>query len=545
MKLNTSKLTILLASAFIFSLSTITRMQAAPGDLDVLFGSGGIVSFPVSFTNSGTNFGSAQAVAIQPDGKIVVAGTGYDSTNVGFGLARFNSDGSPDPTFGSAGKVVTVFPAGSAFADAVIIQPDGKIVAAGGNDPYDYGYGDDPVNFNVLLARYNADGSLDPTFGIGGKIISNVRDNTGGANDIALQSDGKIVAVGSVLVSSGSDFLLMRYNSDGSLDNSFGPGGKVTTGFNAYNEYSSAIEVAIQSDGRIIAAGSSIGYGPPNRHNFTFALARYYPDGSLDTSFGADGRVTTSTGGIESSAEATSVAIQSDGKIVTGGDSYDGLSTNATLARYNANGTLDSTFEAGGIAVTSFSHDSDSYVTDIAIQTDGRIVVAGRSIRKNFGDSTIPIGFALARYNTDGSLDLTFGAGGKIVTSFSTEHLWASYEAAAAIQPDGKIVLAGYIGPLSALFRYEGRTESISNVAVSGRVLTPGGSGLRNATVSLTDSQGEVRTVTTSSFGFYMFDNVTAGSTYTIAVSSRRYRYATQQLLVNATLTNVDFIGLE
>ncbi len=512
MKSNSSKSTIFQTTALIFLILTVRYAQAAPGDLDASFGRGGMVSFPVvSFPNSGTKFGSAQAVAIQPDGKIVVAGTGYDGAIDGFGLARFNPDGSPDPTFGSGGKVVTVFAtfSGRAFADTVIIQPDGKIVAAGGDFGDSEGYA-----FDVLLARYNADGSLDPTFGTGGKIITTLRDVTYGAKAIALQSDGKIVAVGQVFNPYGSDFLLTRYNSDGSLDF-----GSVTTTF---GNNSSAFDVAIQSDGRIVAAGYSYDNGSPN---FRWALARYNQNGSLDTSFGAGGRVSSTIGSNQVLTDgAAAVAIQSDGKIVAGGSSYNynGLVSNSALVRYNANGALDSTFGAGGIVVTAFSPDSDSSTSDISIQTDGRIVVAGR--RGKSVVATIPSGFTLARYNTDGSLDPTFGAGGKVVTSFGGDNV-SNYKAATAIDSDGKIVLAGNIGGLSALFRYE--AKSILTVTRSddrnNAACVPGDCSLREAVNAANASAGadtinfaSVLTTITLTSGISI--NETAG---TLAINGR------------------------
>ncbi len=526
-------------TVLIFLLLTARYGQAAPGSLDPSFGNGGVFSFPVvSYPSTGVDFVSANAIAIQADGKIVVAGSGYNGANEGFGLARFNVDGSPDLTFGLNGKIVTIFPNGKAFADAVIIQPDGKIVAAGGNDLYYSGTGVEPENYYVLLARYNADGLLDTTFGLGGKIMTDLRSVTYGAADIALQADGKIVTVGRLFHQYGTDFVLVRYNSDGSLDNSFGLTGKITTRF---SDNSGAVGVAIQSDGRIVAVGYSWDDGPPHPRNFRFAVARYSADGSLDMSFDGDGRAATAINSIEGRvAGATTVAIQPDGKIVAGGYSYDGLFTNSTLVRYETKGGVDPTFGTDGIAVTAFSQDSDSYTTDVSIQTDGRIVVAGWSNNVSFGYAA-PSGFGLARYNTEGSLDPTFGAGGKILTSFSPGN-WGSYEAATAIQSDGKIVLAGYIGPHSALFRYVGRSEFAS---ISGRVTSPNGSGLRNAAVSLTDGQGVIRTVITSSLGFYSFDTVKVDSSYTIAVSSKRYRFAARSLQMNTDLTNIDFVGVE
>ena len=233
-------------------------LHAADGDLDVTFGIGGEVTTDFSGGND-----YAFALALQSDGRIVAAG----GTSSGFALARYNPDGSLDNGFGSGGKVITAYSAG---ASAVAIQPDGKIVVAGGS----------------LLVRYNTDGSFDPTFGSGGKVI---QPGFGGFSiSLLLQADKKIVAVGTMFTP--GDFALVRYNSDGSLDPGFGSGGIVTTDFSGRDD--EAYASALQSDGKIIAAGrttttvgESVGF---------FALARYNTDGSLDPTFGMDGVVTTS-----------------------------------------------------------------------------------------------------------------------------------------------------------------------------------------------------------------------------------------------------------
>ena len=242
---------------------------AAPGALDPTFGTSGEVT---------TDFGgsdSAQAVAIQSDGKIVAAGGTFSFPSGDFAVARYNVDGSLDPTFGSGGKVTTDF-GGFDAASAVVIQPDGRIVAAGRSGGGDF-----------ALARYNADGSLDPTFGSGGKVTTDFGGGFDAAFGVALQTDGKIIAVGQG--ASSFDFALARYNADGSLDPTFGSGGKVTTDFTG--GFEDAIAVAIQLDGRIVVTGQTFSGGFQK-----FALARYNADGSLDTSFGSGGIVTTNFG---------------------------------------------------------------------------------------------------------------------------------------------------------------------------------------------------------------------------------------------------------
>jgi len=395
------------------------RVEAASGDLDPTFGSGGKV------TTNFDSFDRANAVAIQSDGKIVVAGSALTITSNDFALARYNSDGSLDASFGAGGKVTTDFFGTKDEAHAVAIQDDGKIVVAGG-----------ALNFSVntdlfALARYNSDGSLDAGFGTGGKVATNFG-NGAGANAIAIQSDGKIVIGGGAFLgnSTQNDFALVRYNTNGALDTSFGASGKVTTDFFARDDQVNAI--AIQGDGKIVAAGVA----SPALLLSVFALARYDGSGSLDPSFDTDGKVTADLFGLAAGANA--VAIQSDGKIVAAGTTFISNAVFDTpldfaLARYAGNGTPDPTFGAGGKIITDFFGSSDS-ANAVAIQSDGKIISAGSAAIPFVG-----IDFALARYTSGGALDTSFGAGGKVTTAFGG-HALAN---AVAIQSDGKIVAAG------------------------------------------------------------------------------------------------------
>src|SRR5262245_24661714 len=214
------------------------------------------------------------------------------------------SAGALDPTFGTGGKVTTDLQ-GSSQDDgqAVAVQADGKIVVAGSFQGIDF-----------AVVRYNADGTLDATFGTGGKVITNFGPGftTDAAQDLAIQSDGKIVVVGSSTNSVGTDFAVARYNADGTLDASFGTGGLVTTNFGG-TSLDAAQGVAIQADGKIVVTGSSNSASPQD----DFAVVRYNADGSLDTGFGTGGKVTTDFAG--SIDDAFAVALQADGKIVAAG----------------------------------------------------------------------------------------------------------------------------------------------------------------------------------------------------------------------------------
>jgi uncharacterized delta-60 repeat protein len=395
---------ILLALGVVTSLSA--SAQAAPGDLDPSFGSGGLVT--TDFDGRGD---FSLAVALQPDGKIVSAGnssaTGVFS--VAFALARHNPDGTLDTTFGSDGKVLTSFGGSLSAAADVAIQPDGRIVAVG------------IANGDFGVARYNSDGSLDSGFGSGGLVTTDF----GGfdqANGVALQSDGKIVVVGILQAAIG----LARYNPDGSLDPTFGSGGKVITDATALPD--DGFDVAVTSAGKIVVGGGAT-FGASD-----FLVVRYNADGSPDSSFGSGGIVTTDFGGADT---AFGIALTSDGKITAAGvmrAAAPGSPGDFALARYNADGSLDSSFGTGGMMLTDFSS-SDDTGNGLVIQPGGSITVAGIT-----GTSTTGTSFAVARYTAAGALDTSFGSGGKATASFGNQ-INNAFDIAA--QPDGKLVVAG------------------------------------------------------------------------------------------------------
>src|SRR5438876_3825716 len=272
------------AAAIMLVFSASGQMaQAAGGDLDPTFGTGGQVT-----TDFSRSTDIANAVALQPDGKLVVVGQTYkhnDYTGEDFAVARYNTDGTLDTTFGVNGKVKTDFPGLAAVASSVVIQPDGKIVVAGGAFPTFTFLGD----FEVV--RYNSNGSLDTSFGNGGIVTTSFPGQGSYAFALALQSDGKIIAAGTDFVnfssedSSNTDFGLERYNPDGTPDTTFGNGGQVTTDFDGFND--DAFSVLIQADGKIVAVGSA--KNPANFYDF--AAVRYQADGTIDTTFGVAGKV--------------------------------------------------------------------------------------------------------------------------------------------------------------------------------------------------------------------------------------------------------------
>jgi uncharacterized delta-60 repeat protein len=417
-------------------------------------------------TRTGLGSASAKALAIQTDGKIVAVGSAADD----FVVMRYNRTGTLDSTFGGDGIVTTSF-GGSLSIDsarAVTIQADGKIVVGGGA----------ASNGTVGLARYNTNGTLDTTFSDDGILTMEFGTSLSGgdaAADVAVQTDGKIVIVGS----NGADFAVARLNADGTLDATFGPppGGLATRDFGSNAEGATAI--VIQSDGRILVAGTTIFNGQQ-----VFAFDRFSSTGFAEflgpSEADVNGAQHTKFGGIGTDVVAESMAIQPDGKIVvagdvtvtTGGGQVGGgtFDHGMAVARYDADGTMDTTFNGVGLRTIDFG--VSAFASGVAIQPDGKILVAGRATTSGF-----PIDFALARLNVSGSLDSTFSGDGRLTTDFSSGGTSRNdFGAAVAIQPsDGRIVVAGSAGgnsgggvPLIALARYHAFTCNGANVTILG-----------------------------------------------------------------------------
>jgi uncharacterized delta-60 repeat protein len=294
------------------------------GSLDTTFGSGGVVTTTIGYTDV------AEALAIQADGKIVVGGSiqnAFEGTTF-YALLRYNADGSIDQNFGNAGVVETNLGNTDPQVHGLAIQSDNKIVAVGQTST-------SGGNFHFAVLRYNSDGSLDPTFNGNGEVLDNypgAKTGFSGENfrGVVIQPDGKIVAAGGFVdANSLVDVAVVRYNSDGSPDTTFNGTGKASFNLNSTNDIADA--VALQTNGRIVIAGI---YGVAGGGNFL--VARFNSDGSLDSSFGPDGIVTTEVGpGGGGNDEANSVNLQTDGKIVVAGTADNGASdSNFGLVRY-------------------------------------------------------------------------------------------------------------------------------------------------------------------------------------------------------------------
>src|SRR5205823_7151886 len=397
-----------------------------------------------------------------------------------FALCRYDAEGKLDPAFGTGGLVLTDFGgnrcAGGSrnarecqshedcgkggrcissydVAFALALQSDGKLVAAGERRACVGGEHDGErcaVNTDcngnpdgvclgdIAVARYNTDGSVDLTFGSGGRVLTDF-DGDDAAFALAVHPDGKIVVAGVSTGGGTMDFALARYDSDGTLDATFGSGGRVVTDLGGQDE---AFALVVQPDGRLVATGASTAAG-----SLDFALARYNTDGTLDATFGAAGQVVTDFGPAFVGSDpsncalpiadfhgtdiAFALALQLDGKLVAAGVSTGDFA----LARYNADGSLDTTFGTCGRVITDFAGD-DAAASALVVQPDGKLVAAGRR-------SVAQTSFSLARYASDGTLGPIFGTGGRVVMEVGTD----AEGSALVLQPDdGRLVVAGAAG---------------------------------------------------------------------------------------------------
>lgn len=509
--------------------------QQAAGDLDPTFDSVGIVT---GFFGAST-FGNS--VVQQSDGKLVAAGltiqiSADDEAFGGTEVNRYNPDGSPDVAYGNLGTV-TFGPAFGFGVSTMAIQPDDRVVLLGS----------DTTDSKFELLRLNTDGSVDTTFG-GGQVLTTFSQRAVGFA-LAIQPDGKIIAGGGA----GGSVAVARYNPDGSVDSTFGTNGQVTF----QNTSAVALSLAVQSDGKIAIGGIS-GAGVFFAfnflgviHNAQFLVARLNTDGSLDTHFGTNGVNLLSIG---AGAMVSQIALQSNGDIVAGGISEQSSGVlDFAMVRYTPDGTTDTSFGSGGQVLTNFDGQSDA-IFGLSVQSDGKIVAAGASLVpfSSPSDQVSPasrvhpsnlsfvfmfgIGngkIALARYNTDGSLDSTFGSDGIVTTVYNQ----GAAAFSSLIQSDGKIVVAGtgVMGTVPTLIiaRYDsGLAVPVFSITVNqaSQTVTAGASATYSVGVQtpsgLTPPSGQVAlsaTVSPSSSGItttFTPSSVSGAGTSTLAVTT-------------------------
>ncbi len=397
------------------------------GDLDVTFGEDGKVVTEISV---GRDVGTS--VAVQADGKIVVSGFSNNAGDLyNFATTRYNIDGTLDTDFGENGVVITKIGILNSQAYTVLVQLDGKIIVVGTSNTIE-------TTKDVALVRYLTDGSLDPSFGIGGVVTSNINFSGDNVTSAALQRDGKIVVAANFTNGINNDIEVIRYNNDGSLDIGFGLNGVSKYSIGASDD--EAYGIAVQSDGKIVIAASSRNF----ENYYDIAVSRLNSDGIIDSSFGVDGSTTVTVTRrigrmLDRDDHSAAIALQTDGKILIAGYSYKDF----VIIRFTNLGKLDLSFKGNGVLTTSVSPAKDE-ARGILVQPDGKIVVVGKAVGSlgedmSLGSSAMDI--AVVRINSNGTLDSTFGIGGHVTTPIGTNYDVAH---SAALQPDGKLVVAGY-----------------------------------------------------------------------------------------------------
>jgi uncharacterized delta-60 repeat protein len=418
------KRALLLTLAF-FAYSYSHATPGQPGTLDLTFAPNSSIGAGKLIESFDVGSDLAYAVAVQPDGKSVLAGLCRSVTtrNDEFCALRLTATGAIDTSFGSNGKVVEALGGTSDEAYAVAIQPDGKIVL-GGRCLQSGG-----TIYNVCTLRLNPDGTRDASFGSNGQFLDSVSRGRDRSYAIAVQPDGKIVLAGSCLVSLSDDFCAWRLTTNGLLDVSFGSGGTAAVDLGSENDIANA--AAIQSDGKIVLVGQC------RSGLATFCAARLTASGLPDTSFDNDGQVTFDFGTNDSAASA--VAMQTDGKIVLAGYCRGVTNNDFCALRLTATGAIDTSFGSNGKVIEAVSAGNDSAAA-VALQPDGKIVLAG-SCAVPTTPPRVSDDFCLLRLNADGSPDARFGGGGKFTEPIS---IGGDYLQSIALQPDGKIVVAGY-----------------------------------------------------------------------------------------------------
>ncbi len=395
---------------FFILLSAMRITAQTPGTVDSSFGGTGHVATHIYDLDN-----IAYAVEVQTDGKIVVAGSAQNDTLTSFVLIRYNTDGSLDPSFGTGGIAMPYFGNVKNIAFALAIQSDNKIVVSG--------YSNSGGNDAFELVRYNANGTLDASFGTGGIVNHPIGLYGGRAFAVAIQQDGKIIQGGFGYYNTSNNFVMVRYNTNGVVDSTFGVNGVSVSMPGDHEAEINALKIL--PGGKIIAVGQS-----HITTNNDFAVARYKTNGILDSTFGTNGYTTKDINNNADMGFATD--IQPDGKIVVAGNTVSGSNWVFAVMRFNADGTLDTQFGTNGIdTLEAGGHGSEAY--GVKVQTNGKIVVTGYTTV--FGQYK----FSTMRLNTDGTVDTTFGNAGVAVNSISNDD--GAY--GMALQADGKIIVAG------------------------------------------------------------------------------------------------------
>jgi uncharacterized delta-60 repeat protein len=395
------------------AVSTFTvAVPRKTGLLDPTFGTGGVASHNVGFT-------ATSGLAIQPDGKSVIAGVIGSPGSQEFGLTRYNADGSLDTTFGTNGVASVSLQGTDDQPSSVTVLPNGEILEAGTSAVENAGA---VVGSDFAVALFNASGLLDTSFGGGtGKVLTNFSSTSTPSTDIAnalvLGNGGEFFVVGSSTANgSGKDLAIAAFNADGSPATGFNGTGRELLDFAGGDD--SANAAVVQSNGELVVAGSTEN---PSSAVTSVAVVRLLANGALDTHFGTKGKVVTNLRGVDDAA--TSVAIGAKGAIVVGGLSCTGSFSAGTIAsdfavlRYTSTGKADHTFGGKGFVITSFGE--DAAITSVLVQSDGGIVASGKTAASFSSAAAGQLGIAVARYNSNGSLDTSFNGSGKTLVTLT------------------------------------------------------------------------------------------------------------------------------
>ncbi len=431
---------------------------ALNGSLDESFGTGGSAITAVGDDSHG------RAVAVQSNGKLIVAGSSSTGDNEDFALARFNVDGSLDTSFDGDGIIEIDLDSGFDIGFAVAVQADDKILLAGQTW--------NGSNFDLALLRLQPNGGFDTGFGNGGKVMLPVGSGDDYGHAVIVQPNGAILVAAQTWNGNNFDLAVLRFNQNGTLDNTFGSSGIATAAFGNTNEFGNSI--GLQADGKIVQTGFCAAGADLN-----VVLVRYNANGSVDTSFGTNGIVETSLVGQYDWAQA--VAVQPDGKTVIVSQSWNGTDFDFVTARYDETGNLDTDFGNNGRIITAIGN-GDDVATAVLVQDDDSIVVTGYTETDNED-----FDFAAVRYMVDGTLDDSFGDAGILLVDMGTVNDRAQ---AAVKQVDDRIVLAGYAGDES------GHAFALARVSVPLHMPTPTPTAEPSETPTLTDTPTETPTNT-------------------------------------------------
>ncbi len=524
----------------VISLIFTSGVFAQP-ELDTSFNSTGKTLITVA------GYSAAWNMAVQPDNKIIIVS---GCSNAPFCSVRLNQDGSTDTTYGSVGQPENLGPPGSVLtrfgpsqaqrgqATAIALQSDGKIIVTGAVDTT-------PYNNAIAIVRYNGDGTLDTTFGTGGKVWANI---TGAQSSetvraVAVQPDGKIVITGDsmriipppALDNIWSQFVA-RYLPNGTLDGTFGVGGivKAQTGSTS----ASGQSLAIQPDGKILVGGN-LWINTPGQPTYrAYYVARLNSDGNGDQNWATPQIPYTSSDSIGPSSGITAVAVQPDGRVVALGH------ITRRLFQFTSTGLPDTGFDSDGARSVFLQ---DQYPYDLAVSPDGRITVVGMS---RIGASWITdFPYIVERFTPDGNYDWAFGDGGRRYIYFSP----ATRDGARTVAFDqiGRAVIAGIASDAAYSFFYDHTVMSAVRLTapaivpapstITGRVLTAEGIPVSGVTMRMADDSGVSRSARTNPFGYYQFAGVMSGQLYSISVKSRTAAISTRSIFVAGDISNFDF----